>query len=57
MLFKGNMRSPNFKYYFMSQKLPHQHCLFMYNDSKHTSGSTRELNHVETPAQSSGEEF
>jgi hypothetical protein len=65
VLFKGIMRSPDFQHYmslsvmpFIREKFPFQHRLFMDNDPKHTSGSTKEflfsngINHVETPAQS-----
>ncbi len=65
VLFKGIMRSPDFQHYmrlsvipFIREKFPYRHRLFMDNDPKHTSGSTKDylfsngINYVETPAQS-----
>ena len=50
VLFKGRMCSPDFQYYmslsvmpFIRRKFPYRHKLFMDNDPKHTSGSTKDF--------------
>ena len=50
VMFKKNMCSPDFQHYltlsvipFIAEKMPYRHRLFMDNDPKHMSGSTREF--------------